>query len=140
MSKPTAPESGSYTIACPYCGTMYDAELTGKLQEITCAQPKCNSSWHQGVFQVFPAVVTNKDRRGMGKNQPALWTIRISHQEGESLLTFNSYVSIQLKKKDVISVSYEKKSKGVFRKEWTGEWNTTPKGLVNQALHAGWTL
>jgi len=140
MPKPIVPQPGTYTIGCPYCGGMCTAEGSGKLQEAVCPNVKCNKNWHQGVFQVLPAIVRSKERRGMGKNQPALWNIRIAHANGEDLLSFKTFASLQLRQKDVLTLSYRKKSKGVFRKEWTGEWDPNIKLLTNHTINASWKL
>ena len=139
MAKVQAPTEGEYQVGCPYCKKIFWAKLSSKWSEVKCIL-NCDKKWHEGAFRVLLATVVRKDRRGLGRNLGAMWSIRLLSSQGEELTEFRSMSQLILKQKDVLTISYGKKSKGIFKKEWTGEWDSRPKVLVNNTIKHGWAI
>lgn len=45
-----------------------------------------------------------------------------------------------MKKGDLISLSIKKKYKGIFHKEWTGEWEEKLSIFLNVTIHHYWRV
>jgi hypothetical protein len=129
-----------FQVGCPYCERLFRMELSDKWSEVTCSNLDCNKKWHEGVFRVLLAMVTSKDRRGLGRGRRAKWSIRLLTPQDEELIEFRSMSRLVLKQKDVLTISYRKTSKGIFKKKWTGEWDSRPRMLVNNTIKHGWIV
>lgn len=134
---------GEITLGCPYCGNLYTVQPEQGQKQASCPNEKCNKNWHEGKFQFQAFKVVSRQKRGMGRNNPTLWNIRIKKLDSneEDLLTFKTFnKDIQLKRGDIITLSFKKESKGLFKKTWTGAWKGKPDILGNSNLTAGWKI
>ncbi len=90
---------------------------------------------------VLSFIVASRDKRGLGKNRGVMWNIRYNTNENEGVVSFKTFNrSILLKHKDVLLLSFKKHSKGLFDKQWTGEWKREPGKLVNVNLNTTWNI
>ena len=87
-------------------------------------------------------MIEKQDKRGLGKNRPTVYTIRLKTDSGgEQLIDFSSMQKgIMIKMGDLISLSYRKKSRGIFHKEWTGEWEDKPRIFKNLTVKTYWKI
>ena len=85
-------------------------------------------------------MVDKQEKRGFGKDRPTLYTIRCKTDSGgEDLISFQSMdKGIMMKKGDAVAFGFRKRSKGIFRKEWTGEWENKPTIFQNLKLNHYW--
>jgi hypothetical protein len=132
-------------LVCPYCGKQEKSKLTliyPSLIKIQCKNPSCTQNWHQGVFGASMLKVGQQTKRGLGKNKPTIYTIRFKDNSGgEHLIEIKTRVKgIMMKKGDIIILTHGKKSKGIFNKEWTGEWKQQPERLINETLNTHWKI
>ena len=132
----------SRNAACPYCGNvLYEIQIPFGLTEQKCGNPKCLERWHEGVFRVQCFTVVSRDKRGLGKNRGVMWNIRYKTNGDEGAIRFQTYRrGILLKRKDILILSFKKRSKGIFRKKWTGEWDREPSKLFNINIDATWDV
>jgi len=136
-------EEVQITIGCPYCNAIYTIKSPAYEGMITCPAGSCSGQWHEGKFTFSTYQVLSRDKRGLGRDQPVIWNIRTKalKDQKEKLLTLRTHNrDLQLKKGDIITLSNKKKSQGIFKKNWTGEWHQEPSVLVNNTLNAGWRL
>jgi hypothetical protein len=57
------------------------------------------------------------------------------------LIDFNSLdKDLIMSNGDYVTLSYKKKSKGFFNKQWTGEWENAPKIFQNITLKQYWEI
>jgi hypothetical protein len=132
----------SRNAACPYCGNVLnEVQMPFGLTEGECGNARCQKGWHGGVFSVLCFTVVSRDKRGLGKNAGVMWTIRYKTNGDEGAIGFRTRDrSILLKRKDVLLLSFKKKSKGIFSKKWTGNWDKKPSKLVNMNLASMWNV
>ena len=70
-----------------------------------------------------------------------MWNIRYKTNGDEGAIGFHTYRrGILLKRKDILLLSFKKRSKGFFRKKWTGEWNREPSKLLNISINTVWNV
>ena len=70
-----------------------------------------------------------------------MWNIRYKANGDEGAIRFQTNRrDILLKRKDILLLSFKKRSKGFFRKKWTGEWNGEPSKLFNINIDAVWNV
>lgn len=119
-----------FQVACPYCKRLFQIELSDKWSEVTCINMDCNKKWHEGVFRVLLGKVASR-RRGLGRNRTTCWSIRLLTPQNEDFIEFAPKSRFVPKQKDILTVSHEKTSKGIFKKKWTGGWDSRSKILVN---------
>lgn len=127
---------------CPYCGNvLYEIQIPFGLTEQECGNAGCQEGWHEGKFRVLCFTVVNRDKRGLGKNRGVMWNIRYKTNGDEGATSFHTHNrSILLKRKDILLLSLKKRSKGFFRKKWTGEWDREPSKLFNVNINAVWNV
>jgi hypothetical protein len=127
---------------CPYCGNaLYEVQIPFGLTEQECGTARCREGWHEGEFRVLCFTVVSRDKRGLGKNRGVMWNIRYKTNGDEGAIGFQtSRRDILLKRKDILLLSFKKRSKGIFRKRWTGEWDRSPSKLFNINIDAVWNV
>ena len=128
---------------CPYCGNaLYEVQIPFGLTEQECGNARCREGWHEGKFRVLCFTVVSRDKRGLGKNKGVMWNIRYkANGDDEGAFGFKTFRrGILLKRKDVLLLSFGKRSKGFFRKKWTGEWNKNPSKLFNINIDTKWNV
>ncbi|MFC1488142.1 hypothetical protein ACFLRN_10710, partial [Thermoproteota archaeon] len=133
------------TTICPYCDTQKQVQLNEMFpifEEINCDNQECSKQWHQGKYRTSILVVEGQDRHGLGKDHPTIYTIRFKTTTGEETLmdiqTLEKHLT--LKRGDLIALVFKKKSKGIFNKKWTGEWNMNPCIFINVTVHRCWKI
>jgi hypothetical protein len=128
--------------ACPYCGNvLYEAKIPFGLTEQECGNARCREGWHEGEFRVLCFTVVSREKRGLGRKKGVMLNIRYKTNRDEGAIIFHTYRrGILLKRKDILLLSFQKRSKGFFRKKWTGEWNREPSKLLNISINTVWNV
>lgn len=132
-------------VVCPYCGFQKSVKFTETYPsgiEVQCGNSECIRKWHQGCYRVAVLKIGQQNKRGLGKDCPTIYNIRCKDNSGgEHLIEIRSRIKgIMMKKGDIIVLSYSKKSRGLFHKEWTKEWESNPNILLNNTLHTYWKI
>ncbi len=93
------------------------------------------------MFNLLCVTVMSRDKRGLEKNKGVLWNIRYKTNGDEGVISFRtSDRSILLKSRDVLVLSVKKQSKGIFKKKWTGNWESKPTKLFNVKVNTVWNV
>ena len=141
MSRSSLPPSvDSYTFGCPYCGNGMIGTISTTDFEATC--PKCSreKNWHEGVFKVKLFRLTGRDSKSLRRGGPKRFVLRGKGFDDEFVVPFNTTAMLSLKNGDIISLSFPRTSKGVFRKKWDSKYSESPTGLWNSTANYGWKL
>ena len=137
-------ETISLRLVCPYCQIQQIENINRMLpstEEVSCKNMDCSMDWHEGVYKTTALQIKQKDKRELGRNRPTNYYIRYRTRYGEQLINFNSLKKdLMMKKGDHIALSYRKKPKGLFNKQWTGEWENAPKIFQNITLKQYWEI
>ena len=137
-------ETINLPLVCPYCHIQQIENLNRILPstgEVSCENLDCSKNWHGGVYKTTALQIEQGDKRGVGRNRPTIYSIRYRTSYGEELMSFTSLEkNLLMKRGDVITLSYKKKSKGVGNKHWTGEWENAPKIFQNVTLKQYWEV
>ena len=137
-------ETINLPLVCPYCQIQqikYLNRILPSTEEVSCENLDCSKKWHEGVYKTTALQIEHRDKRGLGRNRPTIYNIHYRTSYGEQLISFNSLEkNLIMKKGDFIALSYKKKSKGFFSKQWTGEWENAPKIFQNITLKQYWEI
>lgn len=130
------------SAVCPYCGnTLHEVQIPFGLTERKCGNARCQERWHEGKFRVLCFTVVSREKRGLGKKKGVMWNIRYKINGDERAIGFHTYRrGILLKRKDILLLSFKKRSKGFFWKKWTGEWDKRPSKLFNIKINVVWNV
>ena len=94
------------------------------------------------MYRASIFVIEKQDKRGLGKNHPTIYTIRLkTNSGGEQLINLSSMQKdIMIKRGDLISISFRKKSRGIFYRDWAGGWEDQPRILQNLTVKTYWKI
>ena len=104
--------------------------------------PKCveKNQWHEGIFQVHLSRIIGKQTKSLRRGGPKLYVLRVITYEGEKEVNFKTEAMPSLRSGDIITLSYPRTSRGIFKKTWTGEYSQSPYALWNNTTEHGWKL
>jgi len=136
------PNSGSYLICCPYCGSVFSASFTKTFEEVTCPECVKNEEWHKGVFLGMLSTMSSITRKGPFRLGYSLrWCFRVITIEGIKVVECLTGTLLPIgwvSASDFVTFSYPKSSKGRRKKYWDGSWKSEPTAIANNESKKGW--
>jgi len=136
----SAPGVDAYPIGCPYCGASVLKTISTSEVEVVC--PKCSkeTSWHEGIFSAQLFRLIGRDSRSLQRGGPKRYVLRGKGFTEELVVSFNTTALLSLRIGDIISLSYPRTSKGIFRKKWDYNYSESPTVLWNNTANYCWKL
>jgi hypothetical protein len=117
-------------IGCPYCGKIVGKVSLDGILEVTCTKCEKRGEWHRGVFLVTAFSLTEKKIRVPEKNLPGRYQLKGKKSNTLFEVSFFSMDQIEVRKGDLISISYSKSPKSVLNLTWAGSYKNKPSLLV----------
>lgn len=120
-------------VGCPYCGKIIGKEQikNGEALNYLCRSCAKLGEWHEGVFRVEILKIEGKRTNPSEKNRPGRYNLHCLSEEGIVDRIFFTFTEIEIRKGDIISLSFKRIPKKVMKKTWGGGYNENPSLLVN---------
>ena len=120
-------------VGCPYCGKIIGKEQIRNTEVLdyfchTCAKL---GDWHEGVFRVEVLKLESKRTKPAEKNRPGRYNLHCVGGRGTVDRIFFTFTEIEIRKGDILSLSFKKVPKKVIKKTWGGDYSDNPSLLVN---------
>lgn len=134
-------------VICPYCEERKLISVSDTIPfEVQCPSPKgnrwnCDQQWHSGVFKVDIIEIGQYQRQRTGHfttSRSGVYNLR--PVDDDRVIKFKSNSSVMMQNDDLVVLTYRRASKGLFTKEWTGEWETSPHIFQNITINHHWKL
>jgi hypothetical protein len=120
-------------IGCPYCGRIIGKEQIRNAEVLDHICHNCENlgEWHEGVFRVEVLKLEGKRTKPAEKNRPGRYNLHCVGGGGIVDRIFFTFTEIEVRKGDIISLSFKRVPKKVMNKTWGGNYSDNPSLLVN---------
>lgn len=120
-------------VGCPYCGKIISKEQIKNAEALNYFCHNCAKlgEWHEGVFRVEIFKLEGKRTTPAEKNRPGRYNLNYLGENGIVNRIFFTFTKIEIRKGDIISLSFKRISKKVMKKIWGGDYSENPSLLVN---------
>ncbi|MBM3291429.1 hypothetical protein FJY84_01995 [Candidatus Bathyarchaeota archaeon] len=117
-------------IGCPYCGKIIGKVSLEGILEATCSRCEKRGEWHHGVFLATSFNLSDKKVRAPEKNLPGRYQLKGQKGDATFEVSFFSMEKIDIRKGDLISISYSKSPRSVLNLTWAGSYKNKPSLLI----------
>ncbi len=120
-------------IGCPYCGKIIGKEQMKNSEVLNYFCRSCADlgEWHEGIFRVEMLKLEGKRTYPAEKNRPGRYNLHCLGESGIVDRIFFTFTEIEVRKGDIISLSFKRIPKKVMKKTWGGDYSENPSLLVN---------
>jgi hypothetical protein len=127
---------------CPYCGKIIVTTKNRKTEELKYSCHKCANlgEWHEGVFRVEVLKVVRKYVKPSGKNLLGRYNLHCLGWGGVVDRVFFTFTEMDIRKGDLISISYKRVPRKVINKTWSGGYSENPSLLVNSRTRISYKI